>query len=101
MVRPGLAAALLAPKLKGGGAAEAATSGLEAVEVAPKLKAGGAAAADDVAAVVEGVGALAAAPPKLKVEVEEAAGAPDSEVWAVVLPPDPKLKAPVVIAVIR
>ena len=100
MVRPGLAAALLAPKLKGGGAAEAATSGLEAVEAAPKLKAGGA-AAEDVAAVVEGVGALAAAPPKLKVEVEEAAGAPDSEVWAVVLPPDPKLKAPVVIAVIR
>ena len=97
-----MAAALLAPKLKGGGAAEAATSGLEATEVAPKLKAGGAAAADDVAAaVVAGVAALAAAPPKLKVEVEEAAGAPDSEVWAVVLPPDPKLKAPVVIAVIR
>jgi len=93
----GLAAALLAPKLKGGGAAEAATSGLEAVEAAPKLKAGGA-AAEDVAAVVEGVGALAAAPPKLKVEVEEAAGAPDSEVWVLVLPPAPKLKAPVEVA---
>ena len=100
MVRPGLAAALLVPKLKGGGAAEAATSGLEAVEVAPKLKAGGAAAAEDVAAaVVVGVAALAAAPPKLKVEVEEA-GAPDSEVWALVLPPAPKLKAPVEVAVI-
>jgi len=95
----GLAAALLAPKLKGGGAAEAATSGLEAVEVAPKLKAGGAAAAEDVAAaVVAGVAALAAAPPKLKVEVEEAAGAPDSEVWVLVLPPAPKLKAPVEVA---